>query len=102
MYAIVDDRGKQYKMVPGEEVVVDLLAGQDEVRFDNVMLVRTDAGLSTGEPYVSGASVTAEVVEHFDGEKIIIGKYKRRKKYRRRTGHRQPYSRVLVKEILTA
>jgi large subunit ribosomal protein L21 len=102
MYAMVEDRGKQYKMVPGETVVIDLLDGESgaEIRFDKVLVVRTDAGMKTGEPYVSGVSVVTELVDHFRGVKIVIGKYKRRKNYNRKNGHRQPYTRVRVKEIV--
>ncbi len=102
MYAIVDDRGKQYRMVPGEEIVVDRLDAEEgaEIRFDKVLLLRTDEEAVTGAPYVEGAVVVAELVEHEKGEKIIVGKFKRRKNYRRKTGHRQPYSRLRVKEIV--
>jgi len=102
MYAIVDDRGKQYRMVPGEEVVVDRLDAEEgaEIRFDKVLLLRTDEEAVTGAPYVGGAVVVAELVGHEKGEKIIVGKFKRRKNYRRKTGHRQPYSRLRVKEIV--
>ena len=101
MYALVNDRGKQYKMVPGETVEIDRIESEPgiELTFENVLILRTDDGLKMGTPYIEGATVVAELVEDFKGPKIYIGKFKRRKNYRRRTGHRQPLTRIMIKEI---
>ena len=101
MYALVNDRGKQYRMEPGKLVTVDRMDGEEgsEVNFDKVLIVRTDDGLQTGAPYVEEASVVAKLVEQIKGDKIYITKFKRRKKYRRRTGHRQSYSLLKVDRI---
>ena len=102
MYALVDDRGKQYRMAPGDVIVMDRLNSEvgSEVRFERVLLVRDDSSVNTGTPFIEGVAVVAEHTGNFLGEKIVIGKFKRRKKYRRKTGHRQPLSRVRVKEII--
>ena len=103
MYALVNDRGKQYKMIPGETVEIDRIEIESgtELTFENILILRTDDGVKAGSPYIEGATVVAELVEDFRGPKIYIGKFKRRKKYRRRTGHRQPYTRIMIKEILS-
>ena len=72
----------------------------DSVAFDQVLLVGEDEKTTTGAPFVAGASVTAEVVEQTRGDKIIVFKKKRRKKYRRKQGHRQRYTDVQVESIL--
>ncbi|MDZ7816220.1 MAG: 50S ribosomal protein L21 [Planctomycetota bacterium] len=102
MYALVNDRGKQYRMEPGKLVTIDRMDAEagSEVSFDKVLIVRTDDGLQTGAPYVEEASVVAKLVEQIKGDKIYVTKFKRRKKYRRRTGHRQAYSLLKVDKIV--
>jgi large subunit ribosomal protein L21 len=104
VYAIIEDSGTQIKVAPGDVVDVDLRdVGQDakKLTFDRVLLVGADAdGEATiGTPYVSGAAVTAEIVGEVKGDKIDVIKFKRRKGYRRKLGHRQRYLRVKIDEI---
>lgn len=101
MYAIAEDRNQQVTLRPGETVLLDYNATWEagkEVVLEKVCLVGGDAP-QIGTPHVSGASVALEVVGHEKGRKIIIGKFKRRKNYKRKQGHRQMFTRVKVKEI---
>jgi large subunit ribosomal protein L21 len=102
-YAIVEHGGKQYRVSPGDELVVErseqgLKAG-DNLTFERVMLVSQDDDLRVGKPVVEGALVKTEVVDDFRGDKIIVFKKKRRKGYKRTQGHRQDYYRVRVTSI---
>ncbi|MDA1195800.1 MAG: 50S ribosomal protein L21 [Planctomycetota bacterium] len=100
MYAVIQDRGKQYTVKPGERVRLDLMdaaAGTDVV-FDRVLLVGGDA-VRLGAPLVEGARVKATVLGEFKDRKIIVFKKKRRKKHRRKNGHRQRYTDVRVDTI---
>lgn len=103
MYAIIADGGRQYQVREGQELVVDYrqLPPGSEVRFDNVLAVADDRGLQLGKPTVPGVSVVATVVGARVGEKIYIQKFRRRKNYRRRTGHRQMYTCVRIAKIHT-
>jgi large subunit ribosomal protein L21 len=101
MYAVIKDRGKQYTVRPGERVRIDLMpvAPGEAIVFDEVLLLTDGDAVQVGQPQVAGASVTATVVgEHLD-PKLIIFKKKRRKKYRRKQGHRQRYTDVIVDTI---
>lgn len=98
MQAIINDRGRQFLVDAGQSLLVDLIAGAkpgSEHVFDRVLV----AGERIGTPFVSGASVKARIEEHVKGEKLFIQKFKRRKDYRRRFGHRQQYTRVTITEI---
>ena len=100
MYAVIQDRGKQYTVKPGEHVRIDLMdadAGADVV-FDRVRLVGGDE-TRLGAPVVEGASVKGTVLGEFKDRKIVVFKKKRRKKYRRKQGHRQRYTDVRVESI---
>ncbi len=102
MYAIIEAQGHQYKVTPGGILEVDRLkqAPGDEVVFDRVLLVATDDGqVLVGAPVVDGARVRARVQEHFRGPKILVFKYKPRKRYRRRRGHRSELTRLVVEAI---
>lgn len=102
MYAIIETGGKQYPVSPGDELQVELLGGDDgaEVAFDRVVAVSKDDGtLVTGDELKS-AKVTATIEGRERGKKIIVFKFKRRKHYRRRTGHRQNYTRVKISDIV--
>jgi large subunit ribosomal protein L21 len=104
MYAIIADGGRQYKVEEGQEVIIDFrdVAQGEQIQFDRVLAVSTDAGLQIGKPIVSGASVTAEVVGAMQGEKLYIQKFRRRKNSRRRTGHRQIHTTVRISKIQLA
>lgn len=102
MYAIIETGGKQYKVQEGDVLYIEKLGageGEDFVFFDRVLAVSGDNGLVLGTPVVSGAKVSAKVERHGKGEKIIVYKYKAKKNYRRKQGHRQPYTKVTIGKI---
>jgi large subunit ribosomal protein L21 len=104
VYAIVETGGKQYKVAPGQTVDVEKLPGEpgETVELDRVLMVAEDDNVAVGQPVVSGAKVIATVVNQVKGEKLIVFKYKNKTRYRRKTGHRQEYTRLAVKEIATS
>jgi large subunit ribosomal protein L21 len=101
MYAIIRTGGKQFRAEPGKTIRVPSLTAEvgDAVTFDDVLMASTDGGLQVGVPTVAGAAVKGEVVEHGKDKKIIVFKWKRRKNYRRKQGHRQKYTAVRIDEI---
>ncbi|MDP7009640.1 MAG: 50S ribosomal protein L21 [Phycisphaerales bacterium] len=101
MYAIIEDSGTQIKLTSGDVLDVDLrdCTDGDTLTFDKVLMIGGEGEPTLGTPYVDGATVAAEVIEEFKGEKLDIIKFKRRKGYRRKTGHRQRYLRIKVGEI---
>ena len=100
MYAVIETGGKQYKVQEGDVVFIEKLSASegDEYTFDKVLAVPKDGGLLTGNP-VEGASVSAKVLGHGKDKKIIVFKYKPKKGYRRKQGHRQPYTKVQIEKI---
>lgn len=102
MYAIIETGGKQYKVEEGQELVIEkLAAGADEtVTVENVLMLNNDGAVTVGKPFVEGAKVTLKVVENGKARKITVYKYKPKKNYRRKKGHRQPFSRVVVESIV--
>jgi len=101
MYAIIRSGDKQFRAEPGKTIRVPALdaAVGDPVTFDEVLLANAEGSVSVGTPTVPGAVVSGEVVAHGKGEKIIVFKWKRRKNYRRKQGHRQKYTEVRINEI---
>jgi large subunit ribosomal protein L21 len=103
MYAVIQTGGKQYRVEPGKTVVVEKLAGEAgaAVVFDNVLLVSSGDGgsVTIGKPIVAGAKVKGEIVEQGRGEKLVVFKFRRRKNYVRRNGHRQDYTAVKIAAI---
>jgi large subunit ribosomal protein L21 len=101
MYAIIETGGKQYKVAEGDVLFIEKLevAEGDAVAFDQVLAVSKDGSLVVGEPLVVGAKVTAKVEKHGKDRKIIVYKYKAKKNYRRKQGHRQPYTKVVIEKI---
>lgn len=101
MYAIIETGGKQYKVQEGDVIRVEKLnlAAGETVTFDKVLAVSKDDALTVGSPIVDGASVTASVVEEGKGKKIIVFKYKAKKSYKRKRGHRQPFTKVTITGI---
>lgn len=97
MFAIIETGGKQYKVSEGDELFVEKLdaEAEGEVVFDKVLMVEG----KVGTPYVEGATVKATVVKHGKGKKIIVYKYKSKKNYHKKQGHRQPYTKVKVVAI---
>lgn len=104
MYAIIADGGRQYRVEEGQEIDLDLrdAAEGSEVTFDRVLAVSAEAGFQLGKPTVAGATVTATVLGTTRGPKVSIQKFRRRKNYRRRTGHRQSFTRVRIGKIQSA
>ena len=101
MYAIIRSGGKQFRAEPGQTIRVPALDADpgQTVTFDEVLVAGTDDGLKVGTPIVSGAAVTGEVVKHGKDKKVIIFKWKRRKNYRRKQGHRQDFTEVRINDI---
>ncbi len=101
MYAIVNINGVQTRVEPETTIQVARLAGEPGARltFDQVLLVADGDSIAVGQPYVKGASLTAEVVDHVRGPKIHIFKYKRRQDYRKRRGYRDDLTRIRVTGI---
>lgn len=101
MYAIIKTGGKQYRVQEGDNVFVEKLASDvdSEVVFDQVLAVVNDGDVKVGTPVVEGAKVTAKVLEQGKEKKIRIFKYKAKSNYRRRQGHRQPYTKVAIEKI---
>jgi len=100
MYAIVEDSGTQIKVSTGDVLEVDLRDVEgDTITLENVLMIGGKGEPTLGTPYVEGATVAVEVLEEVKGDKIDVIKFKRRKGYRRKTGHRQRYLKVKVGEI---
>ena len=104
MYAIVATGGKQYRVEPGQRLDVEKLNAEigSQIELNDVRLVANEGDVAVGQPNVAGARVVAEVLAETKGKKIIVFKYKSKVRYRRKTGHRQRYSRLLVRDIVTA
>ncbi len=100
MYAIIATGGKQYRVAQGDVIYVEKLdaAENDSVSFD-VLLVEKDGDLKVGAPLVEGAKVEGKVLQQGRGEKIVVFKYKSKKNYRRKQGHRQPFTKVEITAI---
>ena len=101
MYAVLETGSKQYRVAAGDKLQIERLdteAGKP-FTFDRVLLINNDGKLTIGSPTVSGAKVTADVVEHIRGEKKLTFKMKRRKGYHRTVGHRQELTVVKITEI---
>ncbi len=105
MYAIISESGRQIKVEEGQECDIDYreaFSAGDEIAFDRVLAYRNGDEFIVGRPTIAGASVTAKVLGVFQGPKIVIQKARRRKNYRRKTGHRQLYTRVRIDKIRLA
>ena len=102
MYAVLDDRNQQYRVQPGDRIKIHLKNGVAEgetLTFDKVCLVGGEGVGKVGTPFVSGASVTAKVVRQCKGPKVVIGKFRKRKNSRRRTGFRAKYTEIQIESI---
>jgi large subunit ribosomal protein L21 len=104
MYAIIADGGRQYKVEEGQELTVDYREASkgQEIEFARVLAVSGEEGLRLGKPTLDGVRVVAEVLGAAKGRKLTIQKLRRRKNSRRRTGHRQFYTKVRIAKIVTA
>ncbi len=101
MYAIVDIAGQQFKVQKGEEIFVHRLQQEEGavVEFDKVMLVENEGNVNVGTPVVEGAKVSAKVLSHLKGDKVIVFHKKRRKGYQKQNGHRDFLTKLQIEEI---
>ena len=101
MYAVIKTGGKQYRVAEGQTLNVEKLAGNagDSIKFDEVLMVGGGDDSKIGAPIVKGAAVNATIVAQDRGKKIVVFKMRRRKNYRRKNGHRQPYTQVKITGI---
>lgn len=101
MYAIIKTGGKQYKVAEGDVIMVEKLAADEgeAVVFDQVLTVVNDADVKIGTPVVEGAKVTGKVEAQGKDKKILVFKYKAKSNYRKRQGHRQPFTKVVIEKI---
>ena len=101
MYAIIETGGKQYKVAQGDIITVEKLgveAGQD-FTFDKVLVLAKDGDVKVGAPYVEGAAVTASVIGDGKAKKVVVYKYKPKKGFHKKKGHRQPFTKLEIKSI---
>ena len=101
MYAIVEIAGQQFKVEKDQQIFVHRLDNKEgaKVEFDNVLLIDNKGKVNVGAPAISGAKVTAKVLGHMKGDKVIVFKKKRRKGYRVKNGHRQSFTQILIQKI---
>ncbi len=101
MYAIVEIAGQQLKVAENQQLIVNRLeAGEGQsIDFDKVLLVEKNGKVKVGSPTVSGAVISAKVIGHVRGDKVLVFKKKRRKGYQTLNGHRQPYTRIQIDKI---
>ena len=100
-YAIFETGGKQYRVKEGDEIYIERLDSEadDKVTFGNVLAITSDNNSKIGAPYIEGAKIEASVVKNGKSKKIIVYKMRRRKGYRRKQGHRQPYTKISIEKI---
>lgn len=101
MYAIIETGGKQYKVAEGDAIRVEKLNAEagETVTFDKVLMISGEGEAKVGKPYVEAASVTGSVKANGRGKKVIVFKYKAKKGYSKKQGHRQPYTEVVIDKI---
>ena len=101
MYAVIESCGKQYKVTKGDVVFFEKLKEEEgkKVTFDKVVLLSDEGKIEVGTPYVKGIKVEGKVIAHGKGRKIVVFKYKAKKNYKRKQGHRQPYTKVEITAI---
>ena len=101
MYAVMETGGKQYKVAVGDTLYIERLENEadDKVVFEKIILLSGKSGLNVGAPYVEGATVTAKVIKNGKQKKIIVFKYKPKKGYSKKQGHRQPYTKIEITGI---
>lgn len=101
MYAVIQTGGKQYRVASGEDVKVEKLAGEvgDNIVFDRVLLTSDGENIKVGKPYLEETRVVGRITRHDKNKKIVVFKYKRRKGYRKKRGHRQEFTLVRIDAI---
>jgi large subunit ribosomal protein L21 len=101
MYAVIESGGKQHRVSTGDEVMVEKLVGEvgESISFDKVLLTSDGETVKVGKPYLDDAKVVGRIARHDKHKKIVVFKYKRRKGYRRKKGHRQQFTLVKIENI---
>ncbi len=101
MYAVIQTGGKQYRVKEGEYLKIETLPAEtgEQVEFDKVLLIQSDAGVKVGRPFIEGGKVTATIRAHGRHKKVNIIKFRRRKHYMKRQGHRQNYTEIQITGI---
>lgn len=102
MYAVIETGGKQYRVQEGDTLFVEKLDAEvgETISFDKVLILSKDGELQAGKPFVDGVKVEGSVLEQGKAKKIIVFKYKAKKNYRKKTGHRQPFTKVKIEKIV--
>ena len=101
MYAVIQTGGKQYRVSPGDQLKVEKLQADigDKVTFEKVIMTSDGEKIQVGKPYIENANVEGKLLGHGKSRKVLVFKYKRRKNYRRKRGHRQPFSLISIENI---
>ena len=102
MYAVIKTGGKQHRVAPGEELKVEKLAGEvgDTIAFDRVLLISDGENVQIGKPFLEETRVVGRLTRHGKNRKIVVFKYKKRKGYRKKRGHRQNFTLVKIEDII--
>ena len=102
MYAVIETGGKQYRVEEGDTLYVEKLNAEvgETINFDKVLILSKDGELLAGKPFVDGVKVEGSVLDQGKAKKIIVFKYKAKKNYRKKTGHRQPFTKVKIQKIV--
>jgi large subunit ribosomal protein L21 len=102
MYAVIETGGKQYRVQEGDTLFIEKLDAEEgkQISFDKVLIVSNEGEVKVGGPYVDGAKVEANVLAQGKAKKIIVFKYKAKKNYKKKQGHRQPYTKVQIEKIV--
>jgi large subunit ribosomal protein L21 len=100
--AVIKTGGKQYLVKKGDKIKIEKLEGKEgsEINFTEVLLLQKDKKVEIGKPFLKDAKVVAKILKQGKGEKVIIFKYKPKKRYKKKAGHRQPYTEIEIKDIL--
>lgn len=104
IYALIETSGRQFKVSPGQTITVDKipLADGSQIDLDKVLLISDEGKITSGRPFIEGAKVTATVVGAGVGKKVVVFKFKAKTRYRKKMGHRQLFTKITIKDIVTA
>lgn len=100
MYAIIESCGKQYKVAEGDTIFFEKLKGKENIIFEKILLISDNENIVIGTPYVKGLKVQGQILGNTKSKKIIVFKMKAKKNYKRKYGHKQNYTKVLIKSII--
>lgn len=104
IYALIETSGRQFKVSPGQTITVDKIPVADgsQIDLDKVLLISDEGKITSGRPFIEGAKVTATVVGAGVGKKVVVFKFKAKTRYRKKMGHRQLFTKITIKDIITA